>query len=81
MKQKLTIASISSFVLSVIGIIAFILNKEYLGAPAVVREVHNAYGGLSAEAMNIIAVIGIIAGIIFFVLGIVLIFFAAKKEK
>lgn len=76
------IISCVSFILSVIGMAAFIINKEYLGKPAMVREIHNEYaeyyGGLTAEAMNAIAIIGIIAFLLFLALGV---FFIIKHIK
>lgn len=84
MKQKLTIFSIGSFLLGVIGIIVFILNKEYLGASAVVRQTHDAYakhlGELSSGVMNTIAIIGIIVGIIFLILGVFLLLKSRKNN-
>lgn len=73
-----------SLVLSIIGFIVFALNGECLNASQPVRDAHDVfakiYGGLSAEAMNNIARIGIIDGIAFLVLGIVLIVLAVKRK-
>lgn len=82
MKKKLTVFSIGSFLLGVIGIVVFMLNKECLGASAAERQIHDAYakqlGELSSGAMNTIAIIGIVAGITFLALGV---FFLLKSKK
>lgn len=84
MKKSLLISSIASFALSVIGIIVFAINCEYLGASAVEREVHNSYaeviGEMSAEAMNTLAIVSLAASIIFLLIGVFLLVLAIKKR-
>ena len=74
-----------SIVLSIIGFVVFALNCGYLGKSAAVREVHNAYAAytneLSAEAMNALAIVGIVAGLTLLTVGVVLIITALKKKK
>lgn len=76
------VISCISFILSVIGMVVFIINKEYIGQPAIVREVHNEYaeyyGGLTAEALEAIAIIGLIAFLLFLALGV---FFIIKHMR
>lgn len=84
MKKSFLISSIVSFALSVIGIIVFAMNCEYLGATGPVRAVHNSYarvlGELSAEAMNTLAIVSLVAAIIFLLTGFVLLGLAKKKK-
>lgn len=74
-----------SFVLSIIGFIVFAVNGKFLNTSEATRETHNAFaqrlGELSAEAMNNIARVGIIGGIAFLALGIVLIVLAVKRKN
>ena len=79
------VISAISFILSIIGFIAFIKNNEFLNSSAATIQVHNSLaklsGGLTAETMNAIAIIGLIASIVFLVLGIIFIFKFLKSKR
>lgn len=85
MKKSFLISGIASFVLSVIGIIVFAINCEHLGDSAVEREVHNSYaeviGGMSAEALNTIAIASLAASIVFLAIGAILVILSIKKRS